>query len=268
MPQPAIVSFLADYGFYEIFLPFILVFTIIFSVIQKTNLLGKEKKRLNIGVALAVALTAVGSLQFSGILQGFVAKFGFALVILLGIALFLGFMGVPLNNKFTLAFAVIAFLGIVYAQFSNPAIDNAIASFLTNGIVIAIIVITLIIYLFVRSPGRAAQPTPEVPRGKYEEVGRIREGTPEMERFLQEGSDIRNILNMPQQRDQPPALTEQQQAEIRSSLDSATPQDREEMLRNFMQNMQQGFQGIPPEERAAQEYALRYLIGQRRRRRV
>lgn len=164
MPQPAIVSFLADYGFYEIFLPFILVFAIVFSILQKTQILGKDKKRLNIGVALAIALIAVGSLQFSTIIQEFTAKLGFAIVILLGIALFLGFMGVPLHNKFTIAFAIIAFLGMVFAQFSSPAITAALASFLTNGFVIGIIIVALILYLLVRSPKKEKPPEQERPR--------------------------------------------------------------------------------------------------------
>lgn len=270
MASPSLVSFLADYGFYEIFLPFILVFAIVFGILQKTQLLGKDKKRLNIGVALAISLIAVGSLQFSGILQAFVAKLGFALVILLGIALFLGFMGVPLENKFTMAFAVIAFLAIVFAQFMNESITNALASFLTNGIVIGIIIVALILYLFVRSP--KAAPTlraDEGPRRSLQEIGRIREGTPEWERLNQEGSNIRNILNMPQQAQAPPtSLSEEEQAQVRSAIDASTPENRAAMLQNFMQLQQQGFQGVPPQDRAQAEYALRYLLSQARRRQM
>ena len=264
-------AFLADYGFYEIFLPFILVFAIVFGILQKTQILGRDKKRLNIGVALAVALTAVGSLQFSGILQGFVAKLGFALVILLGIALFLGFMGVPLHNKFTMAFAIIAFLVIVFAQFSSPAITSALASFLTNGIVIGIIILALILYLFVRSPKPAASTTqqPEQSTGpRLEEEARYREGTPEYEDLVRrEGSRIQDLLNRRQQNQAPQesVLTPQQTA-IARDLSQRSPQEQQAQLAHFLREQQQGFPGVSTEERAIREFAIRYLQGLRGRR--
>src|SRR3989344_5952363 len=100
---PGITSFLADYGFYEVFLPFILVFAIVFGILQKTHILGKDKKLINVMVSLAIGLIAIGSLQFSGILQEFITKIGFGVIILLGLALFLGFFGVPLGNWITIS---------------------------------------------------------------------------------------------------------------------------------------------------------------------
>ena len=147
MPQPAIVSFLADYGFYEVFLPFILIFAIIFGLLQKTEILGKDKKRINIMVALAIALIAIGALQFSILLTEYITKLGFAIVILLGLALFLGLLGVPLESKFTALIGILAFIIIVFLQFSNDTINKGIASVLTNGFTIAAIIVILILYL-------------------------------------------------------------------------------------------------------------------------
>jgi len=205
MPEPAIISFLSDYGFYEVFLPFILVFAITYGILQKTHILGRDKKRFNIMVSLAISLIAIGSLQFSGILKEFTAKLGFGIIILLGLALVLGFFGVPLNSKFTIAIGIMAFITIVYLQFSNDAVNNALSSLLTNSMVIGIIIIGLIIYLLVRSPKKEKQPgeqpakkplaIPGVPKGNLEEQARLKKGTPEFEElYKKEGSRIQEIL--------------------------------------------------------------------------
>jgi|SRR3989344_3473731 len=202
MPQPAIVSFLADYGFYEVFLPFILIFAIIFGLLQKTEILGKDKKRINIMVALAIALIAIGALQFSILLTEYITKLGFAIVILLGLALFLGLLGVPLESKFTALIGILAFIIIVFLQFSNDTINKGIASVLTNGFTIAAIIVILILYLLVRNPKKkeekpaAGKPVeiPGVPKGSLEEQARLKRGTPEFEELRKENSQLKEIL--------------------------------------------------------------------------
>ena len=49
---------LESYGFTDALLPFLLIFTIVFAVLQKTNILGKDKKNFNVILALVLALTA------------------------------------------------------------------------------------------------------------------------------------------------------------------------------------------------------------------
>jgi hypothetical protein len=50
---------LEGYGFTDALLPFLLIFTIVFAVLQKTNIMGKDKKNFNVILALVMALTAV-----------------------------------------------------------------------------------------------------------------------------------------------------------------------------------------------------------------
>jgi len=285
MPQPPIVSFLADYGFYEIFLPFILIFAIIFGILQKTHVLGKDKKRANILVALAISLIAIGSLQFLTNLQEFITKLGFAIIILLGLALLLGFFGVPLGSWITLSIGSIAFIIIVFLQFSNPAINKGLAYFLTNGYAIAIFLLMLIIYLLVRSP-RAKPTGPETTRGGFPLPKQPAPGafapretlTPEQlqEERIRRGLGWRRRApeqQQPQPQQQTPQanqqrtpLSEAEQMQLQETLDQSSPQEQEGMLRTFLQQQRQGFQGVPPEERAAREYAIRYLQGRRQRR--
>ncbi|MFH1505683.1 MAG: hypothetical protein ABIE94_01700 [archaeon] len=52
---------LDSWGFMDVFIPFILVFTLVFAVLQKSKILGKEEERrkFNVVVALALALAVV-----------------------------------------------------------------------------------------------------------------------------------------------------------------------------------------------------------------
>ncbi len=54
-----ILDFLEDIGLLEIALPFLLVFTIVFSVLEKTKILGEGKKNLNVVLSLVMALSVV-----------------------------------------------------------------------------------------------------------------------------------------------------------------------------------------------------------------
>jgi uncharacterized membrane protein len=50
---------LESWGLTDVLLPFLLVFTIVFAVLQKTHILGEDKKNFNAVIALVMALTFV-----------------------------------------------------------------------------------------------------------------------------------------------------------------------------------------------------------------
>ncbi len=54
-----VVYFLQDYSLTEVFLPFLLIFTILFAVFQKIKIFGDEKKNINVVLALLISLLAV-----------------------------------------------------------------------------------------------------------------------------------------------------------------------------------------------------------------
>src|SRR3989338_9105915 len=53
-----ILYFLQSYGVAEVALPFLLIFTIIYAVMQQIKLFG-DKKNINLGIALLFSLTAI-----------------------------------------------------------------------------------------------------------------------------------------------------------------------------------------------------------------
>jgi len=53
------VYVLTSWGVVEFLLPFLLVFVIVYAVLQKTHILGEDKKRLNVVLALIMGLAVV-----------------------------------------------------------------------------------------------------------------------------------------------------------------------------------------------------------------
>jgi hypothetical protein len=53
------IEILEGWGVADVLLPFLLIFTLVFAVLQKTNILGTGKKNLNVIIALVVGLSVV-----------------------------------------------------------------------------------------------------------------------------------------------------------------------------------------------------------------
>ena len=53
------VEIIESWGFTDVMLPFLIIFTILFAVLQKVKILGDDKKNMNVVLALAIALTVV-----------------------------------------------------------------------------------------------------------------------------------------------------------------------------------------------------------------
>lgn len=127
-----VIGFMGKLGVYDVILPFLLVFTIIFAILEKTKILGVEKvgdtevtkKNLNSMVAVIVAFLVIASTKLVAVINEVMAQI--VLLLLLGVS-FLLLVGVFFGSKeFTLKdyptwtkiMMVIMFLGVV-AVFLN-----------------------------------------------------------------------------------------------------------------------------------------------------
>ena len=54
-----IVSQFQQMGVYEYFLPFLLIFAIIFAILEKTKILGKDKTNVNVLVSIIIGLLLI-----------------------------------------------------------------------------------------------------------------------------------------------------------------------------------------------------------------
>ena len=90
-PLQASIDFLKGFGFFDIVLPFILVFAIIYALLDKTKILGKEdKKNVNALVAFAIGLFVVAATNVVTILRDALPLITLVLVVLLSFMLLVG----------------------------------------------------------------------------------------------------------------------------------------------------------------------------------
>ena len=89
------IEFLQDFGLFDVVLPFLLIFAIIFAILEKTLILGKEssgepKKNLNSIVALVVALLFVSANKAVNIITSALPNIALMIVIAMSFLLMLG----------------------------------------------------------------------------------------------------------------------------------------------------------------------------------
>lgn len=121
------IGFLGKLGVYDVILPFLLVFTIVFAILEKTRILGMEKvgdkeitkKNLNAMVAFVVAFLVIASTQLVAVINQVMANIVLLLILAISFLLLVGvFFG---SKEFTLKdypgwisfFMVLMFIGIV-----------------------------------------------------------------------------------------------------------------------------------------------------------
>ena len=122
-----VIDFLGKLGVYDVILPFLLVFTIVFAILEKTKILGTEKvdtktitkKNLNSMVALVIAFLVVASTQLVAVISQVMANVVLLLILAICFLLLVGsFFG---DKEFSLEtfprwvkfFMILMFIGVV-----------------------------------------------------------------------------------------------------------------------------------------------------------
>ncbi len=94
------IEFLRAFGFFNVILPFLLVFAIVFGVLEKSKIFGEEKvgkevyprKNLNAIVAFSIAFFVVSAANVVGVLQATIPQIALVLVIIISFLLLFGAM--------------------------------------------------------------------------------------------------------------------------------------------------------------------------------
>ena len=175
MPQSVlgnVIEFFGKIGIYDVVLPFLLVFTIVFAILEKTKVLGTEKvegevyprKNLNAMAAFVIGFLVVASAQ----LVEAITRISANVVLLLMLAVFfLMLVGtffpsteeVALKGGWRNSFMVIMFVGIVFVFLAAIKTQSGaswldifwqwITSFWTSTAVASIILmIVIVIFLY------------------------------------------------------------------------------------------------------------------------
>ncbi|HRZ85861.1 MAG TPA: hypothetical protein P5277_03710 [Candidatus Paceibacterota bacterium] len=110
----------SDFAVYGIY-PFLLVFTLIFAILQKTKILGEDKKQIDALVALSVALITISFSYATGVISKLMPFLAVAAVILLVFMILYGFVastsdkGLELSSNMKKSILVLSIIGIIFA---------------------------------------------------------------------------------------------------------------------------------------------------------
>lgn len=93
-----IIDFFGDIGIYDVVLPFLLVFTIVFAILEKTKILGTEdidgkkytKKNLNAIAALVMAFLVIASSRLVALINEAMGNIVILLLLAIGFLLLIG----------------------------------------------------------------------------------------------------------------------------------------------------------------------------------
>ncbi len=101
------LDFLGEFGIFDVVLPFLLVFAVVFGILEKTKILGEEKigdttyprKNLDGIVAFAIAMLVVAATKVVGVLSDALPKVSLLIIASLS---FLLMIGIFMNPEGTL----------------------------------------------------------------------------------------------------------------------------------------------------------------------
>ena len=150
-----------------VLLPFILVFAVIFGVLQKTEILGKGKKQIDAIVSFSIALILVAFLNYTQVIVQLSAFLAVSLIIILVFMILIGILYKP--GEFTMekgyknAIMAIAFVAVVIAVLIYTGSWDTVLSFFSGGTsqwvtnIIAIALIALAVWFVMNESGSSSK---------------------------------------------------------------------------------------------------------------
>jgi len=166
-----VIVFLEKLGVYDIILPLLLVFTVVFAIFERTRVFGTEevegvkygRKNLNAMVAFVIAFLVVASSQLVAIINESLSKIVLIMLMLISFLVLIGTFfsekeEVILQGGWRTFFMVIVFIGVVLVFMSavktsegnswlNYLINYLRANFGSTGVSALILIIVIIVFM-------------------------------------------------------------------------------------------------------------------------
>jgi hypothetical protein len=177
---------LESYGLTDALLPFLLIFTIMFAMLQKTKILGAGKKNYNVMVALCISALAViphitgsypAGYDMVAILNSALPSVSLVVIAVVMALLLIGLMGgeaMWMGGSLSGGIALIAFLGIIYIFGAAAGWWNNIAFQWWDQDIITLVVVILVFAIVIWYITKEDTPADQASRMGhfFEEVGK------------------------------------------------------------------------------------------------
>lgn len=174
-----VIEFFGDIGIYDVVLPFLLIFTIVFAILEKTKVLGTEeiegkrytKKNLNAMTSFVLAFLVVASTRLVALVNTALANIAILILVAVSFLLLIGSFyreeeDVFLSGGWRTTFMVLTFVAVIViflnaipvagggtwlGFFWNWIVDNWGTNWV-GGLILLIVVIAFM-YVIVRDRG-------------------------------------------------------------------------------------------------------------------
>ena len=169
-PFREIIDFFANIGVFDVVLPFLLVFTIVFALLERTKVFGMEKidgkdytkKNLNSAAAFVIAFLVVASSELVEVITKISSNF---VVLLFGIVLFLLLVGSFFKEEqhgvflekggWRTGFMLLVFVALIFIFLDALDVLNDVFDFLkgtdrgeiVGSVLLLILIVSFIVYV-------------------------------------------------------------------------------------------------------------------------
>ena len=117
-----------SWGVFNVIMPFLLFFAIVYSILDKAKILGDNREGINAVIALVIAFIAIRNqvvIQFTSVLF---ANMAIGIVVLFVLLIFLGFILEPKSQKVWFQFIFIAGALVVFAVVMTKSFSQYLPS--------------------------------------------------------------------------------------------------------------------------------------------
>lgn len=94
------LDFFRDFGIFDVILPFLLVFTVVYATLQKTKILGKDQANLDSMVAFVIGLLVVAATKVVGIINEALPQVMVLVIVGLSFLMMIGIFANPEKSFF------------------------------------------------------------------------------------------------------------------------------------------------------------------------
>lgn len=153
------ISWFESIGGFDIILPFLLMFAIVFAILDKIKLFG-DKKNINAVVSIIVAFFLVVQQDMVFLIQQFIPRVSMLILTLILILLVAGTFGFGVGENWKGLSVIIAIAGVLWALGASLGWNVPALDYFTDQDVAVLLVIgifILVIWFIVKEPPTAGQ---------------------------------------------------------------------------------------------------------------
>tara|TARA_Y100000034_G_scaffold104327_1_gene130786 strand:+ start:419 stop:952 length:534 start_codon:yes stop_codon:yes gene_type:complete len=142
---------LQGYGIYEYLLPFLLVFSLTFAILEKVKILGQDKKNINVIVSLIIGLLFVTQTSLVSTLNIFLPKISLFIIVAVMALILFGIFGAKVHEGLgsvgLLIAAIISIIAIYWGL--SPSLGFELPYWVQDnwGVILVLIVVIIVIAL-------------------------------------------------------------------------------------------------------------------------